>query len=96
MKISTTSTKLNEYVTIAVSRNLSNPVEAPKNFFSGHFRNCLNCDSLRWSHTHLICIPAVHIISISVSFLSRVDELNKLASLQCMGLHSSTGRALQR
>ena len=23
----------------------------------------LNCDSLRWSHTHFICIPAVHIIS---------------------------------
>ena len=22
------------------------------NFFSGFFRNCLNCDSLRWSHTH--------------------------------------------
>ena len=30
------------------------------------------------------------------SFLSRVDELNKLASLQCMGLHSSAGKALQR
>ena len=41
----------------------SNPVEAPKNFFSGYFRNCLHCDSLRWSHTHFICIPAVHIIS---------------------------------
>ena len=40
-----------------------NPVEAPKNFFSGYFRNCLNCDSLRWSHTHFICIPTVHIIS---------------------------------
>ena len=47
--------------------------------------NCLNCDSLRWSHTRFIYIPAVHIISFSVSFLSRVDELNKLASLQCMG-----------
>ena len=32
-------------------------------FFFGLFRNCLNCDSLRWSHTHFICIPAVHIIS---------------------------------
>ena len=31
----------------------SNPVEAPKTFFSGYFRNCLTCDSLRWSHTHL-------------------------------------------
>ena len=110
--------KWNEYVTIAVNRNLSNcenspkkrfsglqrehcsanaeatgsnPVEAPKIFFSGYFRNCLNCDSLRWSHTHFICIPAVHIISFSVSFLSRVDEFNKLAGLQCMGLHSSAG-----
>ena len=43
----------------------SNPVEVPKNFFSGYFRNCLNCDSLRWSHAHFICIPAVHIISFS-------------------------------
>ena len=41
--------------------------------------NCLNCDSLRWSHTHFICIPAVHFISFSVSLHSRVDELNKLA-----------------
>ena len=57
--------------------------------FFGLFRNCLNCDSLRWLHTHLIWIPAVHIISFCVSFLSRVDELNKLAGLQCMGLHSS-------
>ena len=29
-----------------------NPVEDPKNFFSGYFRNCLNCDSLRWSNIH--------------------------------------------
>ena len=46
-------------------------------------------------HIHFICIPAVHIISFCVSFLSRVDELNKLACLRCMGLHSSAGRALQ-
>ena len=37
----------------------------------------------------IVCIPAVHIISFCVSFLSRVDEPNKLAGLQCMGLHSS-------
>ena len=35
---------------------------------------------LRWSHTHFICIPAVHIISFCVSFLSRLDELNWPAS----------------
>ena len=29
-----------------------NPVEAPKIFFSGYFCNCLNRNSLRWSHTH--------------------------------------------
>ena len=54
-------------MTIAVNRNLNNckniPLKARKTFFSGYFRNCLNCDSLRWSHTHFICIPAVHIIS---------------------------------
>ena len=31
----------------------------------------------------------------AVSFLSRVDELDKLAGLQSMGLHSSASRALQ-
>ena len=58
----------------------SNPVEAPKSFFSGYFRNCLNCDSLRWSHTHFICIPAVHIISFSDTFLyySKTDCLYNL------------------
>ena len=70
--------QLGEHCSANVEATGSNPVEAPKNFFSGYFRNCLNCDSLRWSHTHFICIPAVHIISFSVSFLSRVDELNKL------------------
>ena len=64
-------------------------LEAQKKPFFGVFRNCLNCHSLRWSHLHFICIPAVHIISFCVSFLSRVDELNKLAGLQCMGLHRS-------
>ena len=37
----------------------SNPVEAPKIFFSGYFRNCSNCDSLRWSHTHFTKIVVV-------------------------------------
>ena len=54
-----------------------------------------NCDGHIYD-IHFICIPAVHIISFCVSFLSRVDELNKLACFQCMGLHSSAGRALQR
>ena len=66
------------------------PLKPRNPFFCGLFRNCLNCDSLRWSPTQFICIPAVHIISFCVSFLSRVDELNKvLAGHQCMGLHSS-------
>ena len=90
--------QLGEHCSANAEATGSNPVsEAPKTFFSGCFPNCLNCDLLRWSHTHFICIPSVHIISFSVSFLSRVDELNKLASLQYMGLHSFiAGRALQR
>ena len=55
--------QLGEHCSANTEATGSNPVEAPINFFSGYFRNCLNCDSLRWSHTHLICIPAVHIIS---------------------------------
>ena len=118
----------NDYVTIAVNRNLSNCENSLKKSFSGFQRvsaavlSQLSCEDpytggwpiywvhqpvkgmkhwmkwceLRWSHSHFICIPAVHIISFSVPFLSRVDELNKLANLQYMGLHSSAGRALQR
>ena len=56
--------QLGEHCSANAEATGSNPVEAPKNFFSGYFRNCLNCDSLRWSHTHFICIPEVHIISL--------------------------------
>ena len=59
----------NEYVTIAVNRNLSNSETSPKkNFFSGY---CLNCDSLRWSHTHFICIPPVYIISFNIQSIEK-------------------------
>ena len=34
----------------------SNSIEAPQNLFSGLFRNCLNCNSLRWSHIHFSCL----------------------------------------
>ena len=69
----------------------SNPVEALKNFFSGYFRNCLNCDSLRWSHTHFICIPAVHIISFSEEqILSQTCFLFKGAVSQRFGIISIT------
>ena len=54
---------------------LYQPVEAPKSLFYGLFRNCLNCDSLRWSHTHFICIPAVHIISFYI----------KICYIHCIG-----------
>ena len=88
--------QLGEHCSANAEATGSNPVEAPKNFFSGYFRNCLNCDSLRWSHTHSFVFPQFTSFDSVFSFLSRVDELNKLASLQYMGLHSSAGRALQR
>ena len=44
--------QLGEHCSANAESTGSNPVEAPKNFFSGYFRNCLNGDSLRWSHTH--------------------------------------------
>ena len=34
-----------------------NDVEAPKILFSGYFRNCLNCDSLRWSQLISFVFP---------------------------------------
>ena len=57
--------QLGEHCSANAEATGSNPVEAPKKFFHffGLFRNCLNCDLLRWSHIHFICIPAVHIIS---------------------------------
>ena len=79
----------------------SNPVEAAKTFFV--FRAISLLLKLRFTvmvtYSFDLYNPAVHIISFCVSFLSRVDELNKLACscLQCMGvrrLHSSAGRAL--
>ena len=61
--------QLGEHCSANAEATGSNPVEAPKNFFSGYFRNCLNCDSLRWSHTHFICIPTVHIILLCLTLL---------------------------
>ena len=49
--------------------------------FFGLFRNCLNCDSLRWSHIHFICIPAVHIISFCITETSTCLFL-RMASLE--------------
>ena len=48
--------QLGEHCSANAEATGSNPVEAPKIFFSGYFRNCLNCDSLGWSHTHFINI----------------------------------------
>ena len=48
--------QLGEHCSANAEATGSNPVEAPKVFFSGYFRNCLNCDSLRWSHTHFMSI----------------------------------------
>ena len=47
--------QLGEHCSANAEATGSNPVEAPKIFFSGYFRNCLNCDPLRWSHTHFKC-----------------------------------------
>ena len=68
----------------------------PEKRSSGLLRSCVNCDSTAMVTSSFQCIPAVYIISFCVLFLSRFDELNKLAGSQCMGLHSSAGRALQR
>ena len=55
--------QLGEHCSANAEATGSNPIEAPKIFFSGYFRNCLNCDSLRWSHTHFIytCVVICYI-----------------------------------
>ena len=52
--------QLGEHCSANAKATGSNPVEAPKNFCSGYFRNCLNCDSLRWSHTHFALFNISH------------------------------------
>ena len=67
------------------------PLKPRKSFFSGYFRNCLNCDSLRWSHTHFICIPAVHIISLIkvIDNQSKIDpRIVKKRKIETNNLHS--------
>ena len=66
--------QLGEHCSANAEATGSNPVEAPKIFFSGYFRNCLNCDSLRWSHTHSICIPAVQYHFIHPPFCLRISR----------------------
>ena len=60
--------QLGEHCSANAEATGSNPVEAPKIFFSGYFRNCLNCDSLRWSHTHFIryCLYSLFLFSVFV------------------------------
>ena len=68
--------QLGEHCSANADATGSNPVEAPKNLFFGLFRHCLNCDSLRWSHTHFICIPAVHIISFRIIKTTDTPSIN--------------------
>ena len=42
---------------------------SPEKPFFLAIRNLLNCESLRWSHTHFICISAVHISSFKKGFV---------------------------
>ena len=67
-----------------------------QHLFSGCFaiaEIAITCSCEGQHDLHFIRIPAVHIISLSVSLLSQVDELNKLACSPCMVLHSSVCRA---
>ena len=55
----------------------SNPVKAPKNYYFWLIRICLNCDSLRWSHIHFICIlPFTSFHSVFHSFHGLMNSIN--------------------
>ena len=59
--------------------------KSPEILFFGLFRDCLNCDSLRWSHTHFICIPAFHIISFWISTGATSVRTNGRSVSRCAG-----------
>ena len=62
-------------MTIAVNRNLS-----PEILFFGLFRNCLNCDSLRWSHTHFMRI-STHKLRIETGRYNKIPREERLCNL---------------
>ena len=63
--------QLGEHCSTNAEATGSNRTEAPKKLvhFFGLFHDCLDCDLLRWSHVHFICIPAVHIISFCIRIM---------------------------
>ena len=80
--------QLGEHCSPNAEATASNPVEAPKNFFSGCFRNRLNCDSLRWSHTHFKMTP--------VGKNTRENKTNVLGPLlHCMANSNGGKTAIQ-
>ena len=57
----------------------------PEKPFCGLFRNCLNCDLLRWSHTHFRNIPSNSIkVALGIG--------NCALSSYCFGDHSSKAK----
>ena len=65
-----------------MNRNLSNCENSPKKkkkkprktFFSDYFRNCLNCDSLQWSHTHFNVMEVSNDAIIPINHLNYEDN----------------------
>ena len=57
-----------------------NPLEAPKNLFVGVLCNCLNCDSLRWSHIHFRFFFKLKLCAQSVDELMMSEMQKNLGS----------------
>ena len=73
--------QLGEHCSANAEATGSNPVEAPKIFFSGYFRNCLNCDSLRWSQLISFVFPQfTSFHSVFHSFHGLMNSINWPAS----------------
>ena len=65
------------------------PLKPRKFFFSGYFRSCLNCYSLRWSHTHFMFFESPPflfgsfspvLLELFCSLVSLVDEMTPIVS----------------
>ena len=78
--------QLGEHCSANAEATGSNPVEAPKIFFSGYFRNCLNCDSLLWSHAHLfvLCLIVAFVSSALCVLCLIVALVTSALSVLCL------------
>ena len=73
--------QLGEHCSANAEATVRIPLKPRKSFFSGYFRNCLNCDSLRWSQLISFVFPQfTSFHSVFHSFHGLMNSINWPAS----------------